>query len=569
MSVPAPPPAPDPRRWRTLVVLCLSVFLIVVDNTIVNVALPTLVRDLGATTSQLQWIVDAYTLVFAGLLLAAGSIGDRYGRARVLRLGLVLFGLTSVLAARAGTADQLIAARAAMGVGAALIFPATLAILTNVFTVPKERAQAIGIWSAVSGLSVAVGPVLGGWLLEHFWWGSVFLVNVPLVIIAIVAGLRLVPESRDPGAATLDVPGLLLSVTSITVIVWAIIEAPGRGWTDPVTLGAFAAGAVLLGAFIGWERHTERPMLDVGIFRNLRFTAASLSVTVAFFSLFGFIFMITQYFQFVRGYGSFEAGLRTLPFAIATGIAAPFAPKIVDRVGTKAVVAVGLLSMATGFLVASTLTVETSYSIVVVSMVLIAAGLGLTMAPATESIMGSLPPERAGIGSAVNDTTRELGGTLGVAIAGSLLASVYTGELVDKLTGTPVPGPAIDAAKESVGAAYIVAGRAGEQAGPAAAAFIRNVAGQAFVDGLGLTSKVLAGVAVLGAIAALALLPARATAPVLDPGDEVDADVVDVDLDLGPDPTPGRNRPAPIDLRPDPLLLPPLAGDLHADRLEP
>lgn len=234
-------------------------FLIVVDNTIVNVALPTFVRDLGATTSQLQWIVDAYTLVFAGLLLAAGSIGDRFGRARILRLGLVLFGITSLLAARAGSADQLIAARAAMGIGAALIFPATLAILTNVFTVPKERAQAIGIWSAVSGLSVAVGPVVGGWLLEHFWWGSIFLVNIPLVIIAIVAGRRLVPESRDPEAAGLDHPGLALSVSAITVIVWAIIEAPGLGWTSTTTLAAFAAGAVLLALFIAWELHTERP----------------------------------------------------------------------------------------------------------------------------------------------------------------------------------------------------------------------------------------------------------------------------------------------------------------------
>jgi hypothetical protein len=341
---------------------------------------------------------------------------------------------------------------------------------------------------------------------------------------------------------------------------------------------------VLLAGFIAWELHTARPMLDVSIFRNLRFTAASLSVTVAFFSLFGFIFMITQYFQFVRGYGAFEAGLRTLPFAITTGITAPLAPKIVERVGTKAVVTAGLVSMAAGFLVASTTGLDTPYGIVVISMMLIAAGLGLTMAPATESIMGSLPPERAGIGSAVNDTTRELGGTLGVAIAGSLLASVYTGQIVDKLSGTPVPGPAVDIAKESVGAAFVVADRAGEQAGPAAASFIRAVAGQAFVDGLGLTSKVLAGVALApsrrcscppgrrsprrrrpagtGTTSIPSSPPPTSPAPVAAHGL---AERHRPPILPGPGPTGRPRAPAP----PRSLVLPPLAGDLRSDRLEP
>src|SRR4051794_29312298 len=414
------------RRWAILAVLCLSVFVIVIDGTIVNVALPTMVRELGATSSDLQWIVDAYTLVFAGLLLAAGSLGDRFGRRPALALGLAWFGTTSLLAAYATSPGQLIAARAAMGIGAALIFPATLAILSNVFRVPGERAKAIGMWAAVSGLSVAVGPVSGGYLLEHFWWGSVFLVNIPIVIVALVAGRILIPNSKDPHAQRLDPLGLVLSIAAVTTLVWAVIEAPDWGWTSPGILAAFAAAAVLLGSFLWWELHTDAPMLDVRIFTNLRFSAGSLSITIAFFALFGFVFTVTQYFQAVRGYSTLEAGLRTLPFAVATGIASPLAPKLVGRFGTKAVVTWGLTSMAIGMFIASASTATSSYLTIVVAMGFMGSGLGFVTAPATESIMGALPPERAGVGSAVNDTTRELGGTLGVAIAGSLVASIYS-----------------------------------------------------------------------------------------------------------------------------------------------
>ena len=514
-----PRPPGHPRRWLILGVLCLSIFLIVVDNTIVNVALPTLVRELGATTSQLQWIVDSYTLVFAGLLLVAGSLGDRFGRKRMLQIGLVAFGACSVAASFAGSPDQLIAARAAMGVGAALIFPATLAILTNVFVEPVERAKAIGIWSAVSGLSVAVGPVTGGWLIDNFAWGSIFLVNLPIVVVALVLGHRIVPDSRDEGAARFDIPGIVTSIVGITVLVWAIIEAPTYGWTDPVTLGAFAVAAVVLTAFVIRELRCEAPMLDIRIFTNLRFSAASISVTVAFFALFGFIFMVTQYFQFVRGYTAFESGLRTLPFALATGLMAPLAPRIVERIGTKVVVAAGLVSMATGFLIASTMSAETSYWVIVVSMAFMGGGLGLTTAPATESIMGSLPPAKAGVGSAVNDTTRELGGTFGVAIAGSLLASVYTTGLAEAFRGSPLPPEAVSTAQESVGAAFFVAEEATRVAGPAAGAFVRDAAAQAFVDGFTLTSRVLSAVVFVGAIAAAILLPARAavSSPAPDP----------------------------------------------------
>lgn len=498
------------RRWAILAILSLSVFLVVVDNTIVNVALPTLSRELGASTSELQWIVDSYSLVFAGLLLAAGSLSDRLGRKGALQIGLVAFGLTSMLAAFSDSATQLIAARAAMGIGAALVFPATLAILTNVFTDPGERAKAIGMWAGVSGLAVALGPVTGGWLLQHFWWGSVFFVNIPIVIGALVAGQLLLPTSRDPGAGRLDPLGFLLSVAGVSTLVFTVIEAPGRGWTSAGTLAGFALAAVLTVAFVAWERRQESPMLDVRVFTNPRFSAASAAVAVAFFALFGFIFMITQYFQFVRGYSTLSAGVHTLPFAVAAGIAAPIAPRLVNRAGTSRVVAGGLLLMSMGFVVAATTDEGSSYWLhVVPAMVLIASGLGLTNAPSTEAIMGSLPREKAGVGSAVNDTTRELGGTLGVAVVGSVFASAYGPNLVDALRGMPIPGPALEAARESVAAAFVVA----EQAPPEAQPLIVDAAKDAFVDGLAFGSLAAAGAAALGAIAVLKFLPAGAPAP--------------------------------------------------------
>jgi len=496
------------RRWWILPVLCLSVFLVVVDNTIVNVALPTLSRELGADTSQLQWIVDAYALVFASLLLAMGSLGDRFGRKGTMQLGLVLFAITSVAAGISQTAGQLIAARALMGVGAALVFPATLAILINVFTDPTERAKAIGVWSAVTGLAVALGPVSGGWLLEHFWWGSVFFVNLPIVAIALLLGQVLIPTSKDPDAGRLDPVGLILSVAAITLLVWTVIEAPKMGWASATTIGSFVLSGVLLAAFVQWERRRRDPMLDVTVFRNPRFTAASVSVMIAFFSLFGFIFLITQYFQFVRGYSTLSAGLHTLPFAFAAGVTAPIAARLALRFGSKRIVTLGLLSMSAGFLVASTNGLDTPFwGPVVLGMVLIGSGLTLTTAPATDAIMGSLPKEKAGVGSAVNDTTRELGGTLGVAVVGSVFSSIFGPRLVDALRDLPVPASALDAARESMAAALAVA----EQAPASAQPVIIDAARRAFVDGMHVGSRVAAVAALFGAVLAYRFLPARST----------------------------------------------------------
>lgn len=497
-----------PRRWAILPVLCLSLFIVVVDNTIVNVALPTLSRELSATTSQLQWIVDAFSIVFASLLLVFGNLGDRFGRKGMLQVGLLVFAGTSAVAAFATTAGGLIAARAAMGIGAAMVFPATLAILTNVFADPVERAKAIGVWSAVSGLAVALGPLSGGVLLQHFWWGAIFLVNLPVVAVAVGTGWRLIPRTRDPEAGRLDPVGLVVSAAAVVLLVFTVIESPRYGWRSPRTITGFVVTAALLTGFVLWELRRDHPMLDVRVFRNSRFSAASTSIAIAFFGLFGFIFLITQYFQIVRGYSTLSAGVHTLPFAIAAGLMAPVAARLAIRFGTKVVVTGGLLLMSVGFWIASTFTATTSFwGPVILGIVLIAAGLTSTSAPSTDAIVGALPKDKAGVGAAMNDTTRELGGTLGVAVVGSVFSSVYGPRLVERLAGIPIPAGALNAARESVQAAAVIAERAPTAARPG----IVDAAVTAFMDGFQAGSRVVAITALIGAGIAAALLPARAT----------------------------------------------------------
>jgi EmrB/QacA subfamily drug resistance transporter len=492
------------RRWLTLAVLCVSLLVIVLDNTIVNVALPTLVRDLGTSVTDLQWVVDAYTLVFAGLLLTAGSLGDRFGRKGALTLGLAIFATASAAAAFAGGVAPLIGARAVMGIGAALIMPATLSILTNVFTDTRERAVAIGLWSGVAGIAVALGPVTGGFLLDHFWWGSVFIVNVPIVIGAIIAGHFLVPTSRNPMQPRLDLGGAALSIVGLGALVAAIIEAPSHGWTSPLIIAGFAVAVGALTAFVLWERHVDEPMLDVRFFANARFSAASINVTIVFFSLFGFIFLATQYLQFVLGYSAFDAGVRTLPFAFALMVMAPLSSKAVQWFGTKRIVVTGMLIFSSGLVVASTSTVTSGYPRVMIAMILMGAGMGLSVAPATESIMGALPLHQAGVGSAVNDTSREVGGALGVAIVGSMLSSLYATNLNAKLPAG-VPAQVRDAADQSVGAALQVSSQLGRVGAPLAGA-----ARESFVYAMSRASLVTAAVAFVGALLAWRFLPARA-----------------------------------------------------------
>jgi EmrB/QacA subfamily drug resistance transporter len=483
-------------------VLCLSLVVLGMDNTILNVTLPTLARDLGVTASQLQWMVDAYILVFAGLLLTMGALGDRFGRKLALNVGLVVFVAASVASAFAGSPEILIATRAAMGIGAALIMPSTLSIITNIFP-PTERGRAIGVWAGVAGLGIVLGPIIAGWLLERFWWGSVFLVNLPVVALAIGAGWPLVPESRDPNATPLDPIGATLSIAALVTLVYGIIQAPEHGWNDPLILGAFGVAAVLAVAFLWWERRAEHPMLPMELFGNPRFSAASGAIAMVFFALFGSVFLLTQHLQFVLGYSPLQAGVRILPVAVLV-VAAPLAARLTERIGAKLVVAAGLLTVAGALWLLSTVELGDGYGLVAGVLALLGTGMGFTMAPATESIMGSLPLAKAGVGSAMNDTTRQVGGALGVAVLGSILAASYAAAIQPELGDAPPP--IAHTAGDSIGAAATVAARLG----PPGQGLL-EAARSAFIQGMGDAVQVGAGVAALAALLVLLFLPARAT----------------------------------------------------------
>ncbi|GAF46194.1 MFS transporter [Rhodococcus wratislaviensis] len=413
-------------RFLALAVICLAELLVVLDNTIVNVALPSIGVELRTSVSGLQWVVDAYTLTFAGLLLAFGNLGDRYGRRRVMVIGLVGVAVMSIAGANAESLGQVIAARAAMGVFAAAVFPATLALVINIFTDVRERALAIAAWTAMAGFAIAIGPMAGGWLLEHFSWHSVFWINVPIAVVAAAATLLLVPESRASVIGRMDLVGIAASITGITVLVWAIIEAPHHGWTSSVTVGAVALSIAVLIGFVFWELRTEHPILDLRLFRNRRFSLPALAIAIGYFSMFGFLFLITQYFQGVREYTPFEFGVASLPFAVSVAVGAPVATLLAQRIGTTPVIVFGLLLTGVGLYLGGQVAVDSSYlTDVLPSMVSMALGLAIVQGPSTESIMASLPLDEAGAGSAVNDTTREIGGTLGVAVLGSIVASYY------------------------------------------------------------------------------------------------------------------------------------------------
>lgn len=498
-------PAVHNRRWLILFTLCLSVLIIVMDNTILGVAIPPLVKDLGATNSQVQWIVDGYVLVFAGLLLTAGSLGDRFGRRRTLWIGIVLFSFFSIASALSTSAAQLIVARSLMGVGAALIMPSTLSLLSNVFRDPKERGRAISVWAACSGLGVAIGPVAGGTLLAHFSWHSVFWINLPIGAAALIAGAILLPESKDDNAPRLDPLGALLSILGLGGLVFGIIEGPSKGWSNGITLTGFAIGLVSVVGFIAWELHTDHPMLDLNFFRNPRFTAASASITLSFFATMGSMFLMTQYWQFVMGYTPLQVGVRLMPYAVTLMIAAPLSARVTERLGTKRVVTLGLVVLASSMLMMSTLTVDSGYTPLAIYMTVMAVGMAFTMAPATESVMGALPRSRAGVGSAVNDTTRQMGGAIGIAVIGSLVASLYASDISGAGRRFGLTGAALANSKDSLSGALQEAQRLG---GTAAAGFAR-AARLAFVDGFTTGLRVSTVVIGLTAVLAYRCLPAR------------------------------------------------------------
>jgi len=478
-------------------------------------------REFDATATALQWMVDAYILVFAGLLLLMGSLGDRFGRKIALQVGLVLFGLSSFFAAYAESSAQLIAARAVMGVGGALIMPSTLSILTHVFP-REERGKAIGIWAAVAGLGIGLGPLTGGLLLEHFWWGSVFFVNIPVVAIALVAGLFLVPESRDPRPSPLDIPGAILSISAVATLVYAIIEAPARGWTDGQVIAGLVGGAALFAAFAYWEMRTDHPMLNFAFFKNPRFSAGAGAIAIGFFALFGIVFGMTQYLQFVQGYTPLEAGLRMIPVALGMAFGAGMSSRLVDRLGANKVVAMGLVVVSVVLVTISFWQPDTSYWIVGATFFFMAFGMGNLMAPSTDSVMGAVPEANAGIASAMNDVTRQVAGAFGVAVIGSVINTAYSGRMGDAVAA--LPPEAAKAAGDSVGAASKIAATLPPELG----AGLADAAKFAFTDALGIAVLVSAAAALTGAALVAKFMPPRHL-PEAE-GDESEGESADPDL---------------------------------------
>jgi len=514
------------RRWWTLAVLCLSLLIVFTGNSSLNVTLPTLARDLHATSAQLQWVVAVYSLVFAGLLFSTGSLGDRYGRKGALQLGFVLFLAGAGLATLSHAMWQLIVCRAVMGAGAALIMPSTLSILINVFP-PHERPKAIAIWASITGAAGALGPVASGLLLAHFWWGSVFLINVPLILIALAGGKYLVPKSRDPREARVDPGGAALSTVGIVALVYALIEAPSVGWLSPATLGSFAVAAIVLVGFVLYELRVDEPTLDMRFFLNRAFSIGTGGMILVFLALYGVIFLLTLYFQLVLGYTALSTAIRFLPVAMIMLAVAPQTPRLSARFGAHRTVGAGMALVAAGLLGLLGLGLHTSYAYVVACIIPIVGGMALSISPMTASIMSAVPPRRAGAGSAMNDTTRELGAALGVAVLGSLAASRYAAGIHPAVAGL---APAAQAAARSslAGALQVAAGLP-----RAAGAVLGTSADRAFVSGFHLAGVVGAVLAGASSIIVVRYLPRRLThqdSPAVAEAEAI-LGVADVDLE--------------------------------------
>ena len=497
------------NKWSILAILSFALALISLDNTIVNVALPSLQEELGATTAQLQWVVDAYSVLFAGTLLFAGSLGDRFGRKRILLIGLVIFGSGSLAAGAAPDANALIACRALMGVGGAFIMPSTLSILVQTFTAPNERAQAIGIWAAVAGVGVALGPIAGGALLEHFSWHAVFLVNPPLVLLALILALRLVPESLDESKPVLDLRGAALVSLGLIALVTFIVEVPDGGITT-FTLMAGVAAVLLLVTFVWWEKRAPRPLLPMTLFSDRVFTVAVVLVGLVYFALMGALFFLPQFLQLVQGLTPLQSGIGMLPGAGGLLLASLVSPRLAERFGARRTVVTGVLLVTTGMAAMSLVAPMTSYPYVAAALGVTGIGMGLTLPQATNAVLARVPRERSGMGAAVNDAVTELGGSFGVAILGGLLAYFYRGRIDEVVASageaaSVVPPEALDVVRESLAAASLLINRLpADIAGPA-----REIVGEAFVSGMSWALTIGAVVTLLGAVLAWRLFPQR------------------------------------------------------------
>ena len=494
-----------PSPWLTLAVLCFSVLIVNLDGTVLNVALPTLVKDLGATSSQLQWVVDAYSLVVGGLLMVMGSLADRAGRKWTLLMGLAIFGCGSVWAAFSGSVNLLVAARASMGVGAALMMPSTLSIITDVFRDRSERQRAIGLWAGTSGVGFALGPIVGGALLAHFWWGSVFLINVPIVALAVLFAVRMVPNSKNPNAPPPDVVGAMLSIVGLGLILWSIIEAPVHGWSSPLVIGSGLGGLCVAIVFVGWESSSSHPMINLAYFQRRSFSAAIGAMSLAAFALVGSLFLLTQFLQFDLGYSALQAGLRMLPIAAALAVVAPMSSGLNHLVGAKVTTAGGLLMAAIGLWWIAGGTVGWTYSDILPGMVMIGAGAAMVMPSVSASVMASVRRSDTGVGAATNGTSMQFGGSLGVAVLGSLLNVRYQGRMTEALAPYHIPHAMEQTILGSIGGALDVAARAGGTIGDV----LIYAARLAFVSGADLALTVAALVAAGGCALALATLPAR------------------------------------------------------------
>jgi len=501
-----------PRRWWALAVIDVCLLVVTMDNTILNVALPTISRQLGASGSQLQWMVDAYIVVFAGLLLTAGTLGDRLGRRRMLLAGLSVFGLASAATVFVSNPDQLIVIRGVMGLGGALLMPATLSLITNLFS-EKERPRAIATWAAVSGVGMVLGPIVGGLLLESFSWNAVFLVNLPIVAVGLAGTVLLMPESRDAHPDRLDPVGAVLSIAGLATLVFGIIEAPGAGWTAPETFLRVGVGLGLLVAFGLWELHNTTPMFDIRLFARPGFGPTSFAETVAHFALVGGMFALTQYLQFVWGQRPLQAGLSMLPVAFGVVAGSMAATKLMPRIATKYLIVAGMVGISVSLALISRLTVDSPYVAFAAVLSFMSLGMGLAMAPATDAIMGAVGKARAGVGSATNDTTRELGSAMGVAVFGSIVSSGYRDALVPRLASLPgglagLPPGIGHAVRDSIGAAVVAVGALPGDTGATVVAAAR----EAFVSGMSSATLIGAAVVAVGAVIVLMWMPGRARA---------------------------------------------------------
>jgi len=494
------------RRQSALAVLCVAVLMVNLDNTILNVALPTLVKRLGATTDQLQWIVDAYAIVFGGTLLVAGSVADRFGRRRLFLTGLVIFGGGSLGAAFSGSVDALITWRAVMGAGAAMTIPAGLSIVNDLFRDPVQRAKAVGTWAGTVGLGIAIGPVAGGLLLSRFWWGSVFLVNVPVVAAGIVGTLVLVPESRSLNTRAPDPLGALLSIGGLGLVLWAIIEGPTRGWQSGEVLGTAAGGLAVVAAFLMWEYRTDHPMLPLSYFRSRRFSVAAASLGLGVFALFGGLFIMTQFLQFSLGYSPLAAGVRVLPVSCVLAAGALASHRLVRWTGTKVTAAGALLLIVGGLAqVAAAGSTYATYLQELPGMLLMGLGAGLLLPACTDSVLGALSRDDAGVGSATNSTSMQVGGAIGVAVIGSVLSTRYQHHMHAVLAGRQIPIIATHAILGSIGGALAVAREVGGFLGAELVVAART----GFMAGNRTAMVVAASVTGAGVLLVVAALPSR------------------------------------------------------------